>query len=81
MSNREKLNDLLADVFLLEPDELRDDMRREELTSWDSLGAVSLAVGVEEVFGYHMSPEQAVSLESIGDIVVLLESNGVPVGA
>jgi acyl carrier protein len=55
-SLRERLDELLLDVFLLEPDELRDDLRREELETWDSLGMVSLAVGVEKALGYHMTP-------------------------
>jgi acyl carrier protein len=81
MTNREQLNDLLADVFLLEPDEVNDGLRRVELDTWDSLGAVSLAVAVEETFGYHMKPEEAMALTSVGDIVALLEARGVPVHA
>ena len=79
MTNREKLNDLLMDVFLLEDGELRDDLKRSELETWDSLGTVSLAVGVEEVFGYHMTPEEATGLESIADLVALLGQKGIEI--
>ena len=41
MTNREKLKDLLMDVFLIEPSEFRFDMMRDEIESWDSLGVVS----------------------------------------
>ena len=81
MTNQEKLIDLLADVFLLEPDEVRLDLRRDELDTWDSLGTVSLAVAVEESFGYHMRPEEAVALTGVTDLVRLLEARGVPVAA
>ena len=78
-SARERLDELLLDVFLLEPGELSDDLRRDELETWDSLGMVSLAVGVEEALGYHMSPEEAAELASVGDLVALLRSRGIDV--
>ena len=56
VNGRDKLNDLLMEVFLIEEDEVTDDLRRADLDTWDSLGTVSLAVGVEEVFGYHIDP-------------------------
>jgi acyl carrier protein len=77
MGNRELLNDLLLEVFLLEPHELAGELRREELETWDSLGTVSLAVGVEEVFGYHMSPAEATGLASIAELVALLRTRGI----
>jgi len=76
---REKLNDLLMDVFLLDDGELGDELRRADLDTWDSLGTVSLAVGVEEVFGYHMTPEEATGLESVGGLVALLRTKGIEI--
>lgn len=67
------------DVFLLEDGELSHDLRRADLDTWDSLGTVSLAVGVEEVFGYHMTPDEATRLESVGDLVLLLRAKGIDV--
>jgi acyl carrier protein len=78
-STRARLDELLLDVFLLEPGELRDDLRRDELDTWDSLGMVSLAVGVEEALGYHMTPEEAAELQSIADLVALLRARGIDV--
>ena len=78
-SARERLDELLLDVFLLEPGELSDDLRRDELETWDSLGMVSLAVGVEETLGYHMTPEEAADLASVADLVALLRARGIDV--
>jgi len=77
MGNREKLRQLLIDIFLLDSNEFRFDLRREEVETWDSLGVVSVAVGVHEVFGYHPTPEEAASLKSVPDIMALLESKGI----
>jgi len=77
MNNREKLQDLLLDILLLTPDEFRFDMKREEILTWDSMGVVAIAVGVEETFGYHFTPEEATSLTGVGDIIRILETKGI----
>ena len=80
MENESKLQELLVDVFLLDPSEYHGALRREEIETWDSLGIVSLAVGIEETFGYHMSPEEATGLTGVADIVALLETKGIRFG-
>jgi acyl carrier protein len=76
-ANREKLAELLTDVFLLEPGEFRFDLVRSEIETWDSLGVVAMAVGVEEIFGYHCSPEEATGIVGVKDIVDLLSRQGI----
>jgi len=75
--NREKLRQLLLDVFLLDPSEFRWDLERSQVETWDSLGTVSLAVGVQDVFGYHMAPAEATGLKSVPDHVALLAARGI----
>lgn len=77
MTNRDKLKNLLIDVFLLEDEEFSYNLTRSDIESWDSLGVVSLAVGVQDTFGYHMTPEEATSIEGIQQIVDLLKTNGI----
>jgi acyl carrier protein len=77
MTNREKLQDLLQDILLLDPSEFRFDLRREEVETWDSMSVVAIAVGVDETFGYHMRPDEAMRVAGVGDIMILLEEQGV----
>ena len=77
MSNRESLKKLICDIFLVATDEFRFDLKSEEIDTWDSLGMVSLAVGVREVFGYHMTPEEAGAIRGVGDIIKMLEAKGI----
>lgn len=77
MTNREKLQNVLLDIFLLEPEEFRFELTRDEIDTWDSLGVVSLAVGIHEAFGYHMTPEEATGLRSVPDLMSLLTSKGI----
>jgi acyl carrier protein len=77
VSNRARLKQLLLDVFLLDPGEFRFDLKRSEIESWDSLGTVSLALGIEEVFGYHLTPAEATGLASVADIITVLSRRGI----
>lgn len=77
MKNLQELKQVIVDVFLLDPAEFRLDLRREEVDTWDSFGVVSLSVGIQEAFGYHFTPEEAMAIRSVQDIVRLLSSKGI----
>jgi acyl carrier protein len=77
MTNREKLKNILLDVFLLAPDEFRFDLTRDDIDTWDSLGVVSMAVGIHEMFGYHMTAEEATGVRSLTDLMSLLAARGI----
>ncbi|MFT5124187.1 MAG: acyl carrier protein [Kiritimatiellia bacterium] len=77
MTNREKLRDLLMDIFLLDEDEFSFDLTREDVETWDSLAVVSVAVGVKETFGYHFTPDEATGVGQVQDIIDLLETKGI----
>ena len=77
MNNKEKLKTLLIDIFLLQDDEFHFGLKREDVDTWDSLGIVSMAVGIQETFGYHFTPDQATSVTGVKDIIGILESNGI----
>ena len=76
-SNMQKLRQLVVDVFLIEPSEFRLNLQPEDLDTWDSLGVVSLATGIQEVFGHHLTAEEMLSIRKVQDIIMLLEPKGV----
>ena len=77
MNNREKLQDLIQDILLLDDDEFHLGLERSEVETWDSMSVVAIAVGVHEEFGYHFTPEEATAIRSVQDIVDLLETKGI----
>ena len=77
MSNNDKLKNLLVDVFLLDPAAVTFQMKREDIDSWDSLGVVSLEVGLKETFGVPITPQEAMAIKSVQDILTLLTSKGI----
>ena len=38
---------------------------------------MAIAVGVDETFGYHMSPEEAIQIAGVTDIIEILEAKGI----
>lgn len=77
MSNREKLKELLLDIFLLDDDEFNFDLKRSDVETWDSMAVVSVAVGVRETFGYHFTPEEANGINGVQDIINILETKDI----
>lgn len=72
-----KLRDLLVEILLIDEEQYRDENGPDAIETWDSLAMVRIAVGIEEVFGCGMTPEEMVSLESIGDIKAILRSHDI----
>jgi acyl carrier protein len=75
--NDRRLWRLLEDILLIEEDQFRDEYGPDEIETWDSLAMVNIASAIEKEFGYAMSPEEMVSLGSIGDIKSVLRARGV----
>lgn len=72
-----KLRNLLVETLLIEDEQYRDENGPDTIETWDSLAMVRIAVGVKEAFSYDMTPEEMVSLESIGDIKAILRSHDI----
>ncbi len=77
MSNREKLRDLLLEVLLLTDEEFSYDLKRDQVETWDSLAVVAIAAGIDETFGYHFTPDEAVAITGVQDIIRILEREGI----
>jgi acyl carrier protein len=77
MSNREKLRNLLLEVLLLSDEEFSYDLNRDQVETWDSLAVVAIAAGVDETFGYHFTPDEAVGITGVRDIIRVLEREGI----
>jgi acyl carrier protein len=78
-ANNDKLRALLEEILLIEDSQYNDDYGPEEIETWDSLATINIANAVEKEFGYSMSPEEIVSLETIGDIKTILISKGIEI--
>ncbi|NIS18121.1 MAG: acyl carrier protein [Aliifodinibius sp.] len=77
--NNDKLKAILEEILLIDDNQYNDSYGPDEIETWDSLATINIANAVEKAFGYSMSPEEIVSLETIGDIKTILISKGVEI--
>ena len=73
MDTNARLKALIADLFKCDPLQLRDDAGPGQVPGWDSLGHVTLIAAVQKEFGKEVPIEDAIEIESIADLVRILE--------
>lgn len=69
-----QLKKLLADLFQCSDSDLSDDTGPGDIKGWDSLGHVLLMTEIQTRFGKHIPVEDAIEIESIADIVMLIDN-------
>ncbi len=70
---RDSLKQLMAGLFHCDVADISDETGPGELPGWDSLGHVSLMVEIQNRLGTHIPVEDALEIESVNDLVVLVE--------
>ena len=73
----ERLEEVIASILALSPEDLSDDSSSENLDSWDSLRQLSIILALESAYGISITTEQAVDMNSISAIKTVLRKHGV----
>lgn len=80
MSNLQKLNKVLCDVFdFKNVEDINDDLGPDDIDSWDSLGHVDLVTTLEEIFDISLEVVDISRMYTIGGIKKMLEKYGVKI--
>lgn len=78
MSDMDKLNKILCDVFNIRDDSYtKDELGPDEIEGWDSLAHVELITALEESFGIAIDVIDVSRMYNIGDIKNVLKKYGV----
>ncbi|KOA20366.1 hypothetical protein CLHOM_11850 [Clostridium homopropionicum DSM 5847] len=78
MSNLDKLNKILCDVFdYASADDLSDELGPDEIEEWDSLAHVELVTQMEGTFEIGFEVIDVSRMYTIGDIKKILKKYGV----
>ena len=70
---RDSLKQLMADLFRCDVADISDDTGPGDIPGWDSLGHVSLMSEIQNQFGAHVPVEDALDVESVNDLVAIME--------
>jgi acyl carrier protein len=73
----DRLVEMAATVFELEPAQVHDAMSPAEVPTWDSFTHVMLITQVEETFRVRLEPRELTGIKTIGDIRTLLRKRGI----
>ena len=74
MSVRARVVEIIVDQLGVETDQVTDDARFREDLEADSLDLVELMMAFEEEFGGEISDEQAQRIQTVGEVVTLLDN-------
>ncbi len=66
----------IAQIFEESPDRIAISTPRSDVPAWDSLGVLSLMAGLDETFGIVANGAELNRMQSVGDIVTLLQQHG-----
>lgn len=73
----DKLKEIIAAVFELDPSEISMEMTPESIETWDSLSQLTLINDIEEEFEIILEIEEIFSILKIGDVFDLLTKKGI----
>lgn len=75
-STLSRLQDVFREVFEDDDLTLTPSTSAADIDEWDSLMHVTLILAVEGAFGVRFTSAQVSSLETVGDLVSLIEARG-----
>lgn len=67
----EKVMEIIKDVLLI--DNIDTNLSQKECDAWDSLAHLRIAVEIEDQFGISLEPEDIMQMNSIKNIISVLE--------
>ena len=72
-----QMNNVLARVLRLPPDQIRDDLTPHDVKTWDSLAGLVLVAELERTFNIVFTLSDVQSIRSVGDIKKIMARHGV----
>ena len=77
MKMNKRLREVLSEVLGLRPSELKEDMSKEEIASWDSLKQMDLVMSLERHYGIELELDDILRMDSISNIAAVLADKGI----
>jgi acyl carrier protein len=71
-----KLENVLAEVFSLSPENICDSLQLQDIQTWDSMTHMVMIIRLEEAFETQFSGDEIADIRSIGDIRQILDEKG-----
>ena len=76
-----RLISVLTDVFGLRADQIVPELTKDDVGSWDSLKQMDLVISLEREFTIALEIPDIIRMSSVANIIDILTSKGVNLGA
>ena len=73
----DKLKEIIANIFELEPSQIKKEMTPADIETWDSLSQLNLISAIEKEFQIKLEIDEIFTVMKIGDIYEILSKKGV----
>ena len=73
----DKLEEIIANIFELEPSQIKKEMTPADIETWDSLSQLNLISIIEKEFQIKLEIDEIFTVMKIGDIYEILSKKGV----
>jgi len=74
-----RLSAIFLQLFQVQPAEFNEALRPGVVVKWDSLGHIQLIEALQKEFGIKLSITEIMDMDSVQNIVSILESHGIDV--
>ena len=75
-----RLAELLSDVFGLRASEIKPELQKCDVGTWDSLKQMDLVISLEREFEIALGIPEIIRMTSVAEIIKVLKENGVSLG-
>lgn len=79
MENLEKLQNVFAEVFNVEPSLINDDFGKDTVKTWDSVHQLNIISLLEETFDLLLEPEDIMACTSFAKAKEILRKNDIEI--
>ena len=66
----------IAELFEEPVENIRPEIKKEEIKAWDSLGVLNLMASLDETYDILLTEEEILELKSVEDVIILLRKHG-----
>ena len=70
----DKVREAFKAAFDVDPQSVSMDTTTSDISAWDSVGHLSLAGSLEEIFGISLDVDELMEMESVRDIVRIISA-------
>ncbi len=75
-----RLAAVLSQVFGLHEEQISIELTKDDVSSWDSLRQMDLVMSIESEFGITLEISDIINMDSVANIIIVIQNKGIDLG-